>query len=285
MLKLIGFEFFKMSRKPRTYLGAAAFVFFNILILLALKYGGIAGIMADQASGQNFQVVGSPINAAFFAWLILGSPVALTILGVWLPFFTCLVTGEIVAGEYSDGTLRPLLSQPISRMKLLGSKLTACVAYTVLLVIFLGAIAYLLGWIWFGRGALMSTGSFTHPMLTLFPEAEGLQRLLLAYLITSVYALCVGSIALFISVWLNNSIGAIGGAMLLTFVTAIMTQIPYFKTIAPYLFSDYVFLGQKVFLDPVPRSEIYHGLEVLGLYILIFTILSALIFKRKDILA
>jgi ABC-2 type transport system permease protein len=216
---------------------------------------------------------------------VVGSPFAFPILTVWIPFFTSIVSGEIMAGEHSDGTMRALLTRPISRLNLLWAKLVACLLYGILLVFFLGVIAYLFGWIWFGRGGLTATGTILQPMLTWFPEAEGIRRVAMSYLLTTVFSTTVACIALFISVWLNNAVGAIGGTMMLTFMLAILGEIPYFHLIKPYLYTSYVFIGQKVFLDPIPVADLHQGLITLGVYIAVFVALSAVIFRRKDILA
>lgn len=286
MLRLIGIEIFKMSRKPRTYLGFAAFLVIDILLLLGLKYGGIEGIMDKGAARQGVQMVGSPINAVFFAWIVVGFPLlALPVISVWIPFFTSVVSGEIMAGEHADGTMRALLTRPINRLSLLAAKLIACILHTVSLVFFLGIIAYLFGWIWFGRGGLTTTGSIMQPMLTWFPESEGIRRVAMSYLLTTAFSTTIACIALFISVWLNNAVGAIGGTMMLTFMLAILGEIPYFHLIKPYLYTTYVFIGQKAFLDPIPIADIHKALITLGIYIAAFVTLSAVIFKRKDILA
>jgi ABC-2 type transport system permease protein len=285
MLRLIGNEIFKMTRKPRTYLGFAAFLVIDILLLLGLRYGGIEGIIQNGVGGRGIQMVGSPINAVFFAWLVVGSPFSFAIVSVWIPFFSSIVSGEIMAGEHSDGTMRALLTRPINRLSLLWAKLIACMLYCILLVFFLGTVAYLFGWIWFGRGGLSATGTMMQPMLVWYPESEGLHRLVLSYLMTTLFATTVACIALFISVWLNNAVGAIGGTMLLTFMLAILGEIPYFHVVKPYLYTSYVFMGQKMFLDPIPTADIHQGLITLGIYIISFVALSAFIFRRKDILA
>lgn len=285
MLRQIGVEFYKMVRKPRTYLGFAAFLIIDVLVLLGLKYGGIGGIMEHGASMNNMQVSGSPINAVFFAWLLVGSPFAFPISTVWMPFFTCVVSGEIVAGEYSDGTLRALLTRPVSRVSILMAKFIACIVYCLALAFFLGIVAYIMGWIWFGRGGLVALGTMSEPMIVWFQESEGLRRVAMAYLLTTAFAAVITSIALFISVWLNNAIGAIGGTMMLTFLLALVGEIPYFHLVKPYLYTTYVFLGQNVFLDPVPMDKINRGLVTLGIYAAVFVCLSLLIFRRKDVLA
>lgn len=283
MIRQIKFELFKMSRRPRSYTGFAAFLFINFMILLGVKYGGIGGFAENHASSQGM-VVGSPVNGEFLAYLLIGSPIAGTVLTMFLPFFICLVFGEIYAGESAEGTLRMVLSRPIKRSSFLTAKFFASFIYATALVLFMGITAYIIGLAFFGRGGLLAMGTFREPMLVWFGEAQGLARLGLSYGLTCVAMLTVGMIAFFISSWLNNALGAIGGAMMLLFTMLVVGEIPYFKSIHDYLFSTHLFLGQQAFLDPIPWGDIGFGLLCLGAYIAVFFSLSMLIFRRKDIL-
>ena len=61
----------------------------------------------------------------------------------------------------------------------------------------------------------------------------------------------VGMVAFFISVWLNNALGSIGGSMMLLFTMLIIGAIPYFKPIQDYLFTSHLFVGS----EGVPRPD------------------------------
>ena len=107
----------------------------------------------------------------------------------------------------------------------------------------------------------------------------------MAYLLTFVGMATVGMVAFFIAMWLNNSLGAVGGAVMLLFTMLIIGEIGYFKPIKEYLFSSHLLVGGKAFLDPIPWSEIGSALICLGVYIVVLSSASMLIFRRKDILA
>lgn len=285
MLKQIGFELYKMSRRPRTYLGYSAFLLINICTMLGAKYGHMANEFANPAKSTGFGVVGSPVNAEFMSWLVVGSPFASMILVTFMPFFVCLVFGEVVGGEASEGTLRTVLARPIGRTAFLTSKFIACLIYSLSLVLFLGASAYLIGLIFFGRGGLLSTGTIEHPMLTWYSEGAGLARLALGYLLACAGAVTVGMLAFFISNWLHNPLGAVGGAIMLLFTAGIIGLIPYFGPIKPYLFSTHLLVGQWAFADPIPWHEIAFSLKCLGVYVTALFAVSLAIFGRKDVLA
>jgi ABC-2 type transport system permease protein len=285
MLKQIGFELFKISRRPRSYLGHAGFLLINVCIMLGAKYGHLGNEFAGSANQTGFGVVGSPVNAEFMCWLVVGSPLASMILVTFMPFFICLVFGEIVGGEAAEGTLRTVLTRPIRRTSFFASKFIACLIYALSLAVFLGVSAYVIGLIFFGKGGLLSTGTMEHPMLTWYSEGPALARLALSYLLMCIGAVTVGMIAFFISNWLHNALGAVGGAIMLLFTSGIIGAIPYFKPIKPYLFTTHLLIGQQAFWDPIPWREIAFSLECLGVYVGVLFIVSLAIFRRKDVLA
>ena len=53
-----------------------------------------------------------------------------------MPFLSTIIAADIVSGEYSKGTFRLYLSRPISRSKILLSKLIIVYLYTILLMAF-----------------------------------------------------------------------------------------------------------------------------------------------------
>lgn len=284
MLKQIKFELFKMSRRPRTYLGYSAFLLINICIMLGAKFGHLGNEFLNPANRTGFGVVGTPVNAEFMSWLVVGSPFASMILLTFMPFFICLVFGEIFGGEAAEGTLRTVLTRPIRRTSFFAAKFVACLIYAMSLVFFLGISAYLIGLVFFGTGGLLTTGTFEHPTLTWFSPGTGLARLALGYLLMCAGVTAVGMIAFFISNWLHNSLGAVGGAIMLLFTALIIGEIPYFKPIKDYLFSTHLLMGQKAFWDPIPWHEIAFSLKCLSIYVGSMFIVSLAIFRRKDVL-
>lgn len=285
MLRQIGFELFKMSRRPRTYLGYTAFFLINICIMIGAKYGDLGTEFGGQAGRTGFQTSGTPVNAEFMSWLVVGSPIATMLWVFFTPFFVCLVFGEIFGGEVADGTLRTVLTRPIRRSSLITAKFCASVIYALSLQFALGVSAFLIGWVFFGTGGLMATGTMEHPIIAWYPQSEAIWRLVLGYLLMSAGTVTVGMAAFFISSWLNNPLGAIGGSVMLLAALAIVGAIPWFRPIQQYLYSTHLLIGQQAFCDPIPWSDIAYSLKCLGAYTAGFFVLSLLIFKRKDILA
>ena len=287
MIRLTIIELFKMSRRPRSYIGFAALLAINILFMLGMKYGGLDRELAGAAGRVGgLGVIGSPANGEFLAWTVAASPAAISILTMFMPFFVCMIFGEIFAGENAEGTLRTVLARPITRSSLFTAKFAASAIYAACLVFFLGISAYVIGVAAFGRGGLLTVDVMNNTgMIAWFSEGEGFLRLGLCYALTFVGMTCVGTAAFFISVWLGNSMGAIGGAIGLLYVLFIVGEISWFKPIHEYLFSTHFFVGTKAFLDPIPWRDIGSSVICLGAYVVAFLVISALILKRKDILA
>ncbi len=283
MFRLLRFELYKMYNRPRSYVGFFGFLLVSFFTVLGARATGVEGILHNAPMGSEMGLVGTPLNAGFIAWLMIGSPFAIMIITIMLPIFVCLIFGEIHAGENSDGTLRAMLAGPVTRSQVFFSKLVASILYTIVLLLFLGGTAYLLGWGAFGRGGLLVVGSFEDPMMAWYSEREGMWRLLLGYALALAPALTIGSIAYFISIWLGNAIGAMGGAIMLLIVMGIIGAMQFCEAVKPYFFSSYMFIGMRGFYDPIPWRELGLGLGVLGAYTLLSLGASLVILRRKDI--
>ena len=116
-------EAIKALYKKRTYISFALLTFLVPLIILAIGDG--AEYMESRIYGQlkdSFIVFGSLTNGFLSSYLIIA------ILVGQMPFLATIVAAEIVSGEYAKGTFRMYLSRPISRYKVLFSKLIVVIA-------------------------------------------------------------------------------------------------------------------------------------------------------------
>ena len=84
----------------------------------------------------------------------------------------------------------------------------------------------------------------------------------------------------------NNGIGPIIGAMSFIIIGLAIATIPLdiFELVKPYLFTTYFDIWNKVFLEPIPWTEIRHDSMVLFIYMISFISVSFIVFNRKDIL-
>ena len=97
----------------------------------------------------------------------------------------------------------------------------------------------------------------------------------------------VAALAFLFSVFAENSIGPIIGAMSVIVVFTILTtmDIPFFNAMKPFLFTNHM-LNWKGFFDrPVDKKEVLKSALFLLGHIVFFVSLAAYIFRKKDILS
>lgn len=276
MTRLLWIEISKVMRRPRTYLGYLGVLLLLIPYLLAFHYGRPEDFIRHRV-GSDFEVVGSFFNALFLARLIMEPPV----LVFFMPLFVATVAGDLVAGEAAEGTLRALLVRPVSRAKVLAAKFLVAVLHSGALTLFLGAASLGLGALFFGVGDLFVFDQG----LYVFPLGEGLLRLLGAYTAAVAGMVVVASFALLFSVLVDNSIFAIGGAMMLLVVSGILGVLPFFENARPYLFTTHMSLWRHLLADPIPWGEAGRSLAWLAGYGGLCLAAALAIFHRKDILS
>jgi ABC-2 type transport system permease protein len=118
-------ELIKIALKPRSYLGLAAITGLVGIILFALMADGMSMISFVTASfEQTLRFEGKVLNGNLVAFIIL------QMLIVHIPLLVALVTGDLISGEAAMGTLRMLMTKPITRTQLLMSKFLAGGIYT-----------------------------------------------------------------------------------------------------------------------------------------------------------
>src|ERR1044071_6363916 len=121
-------ELLKRFGKKRTYIGFGAFLLAQNAMLLLLQLGPVKRRMEGLLSGNGYlaQEYISALTVALF--MILPQIV------MFMPLYATLVGGDLVAKEAEDGTLRMILSRPISRFQLLFAKGLAGAIFSALLV-------------------------------------------------------------------------------------------------------------------------------------------------------
>src|SRR4051812_7371771 len=109
-------ELWKLFGKKRTYIGFGAFVFVQIVMLLMFRYTRWQSFAERVLSGNGY--LASEYISALTVAVIMVWPQSFLL----MPLYVALVGGDLVAKEAEDGTLRMILSRPISRSRLLGVK-------------------------------------------------------------------------------------------------------------------------------------------------------------------
>lgn len=278
MYTLVSIELSKIFRKWRTYIGFMAIGGMVAVIQLAMYLQGKHFLeRLTQNFEQNFVFVGNLLNGYLISYFILGS------LTIHIPFLIVLVAGDLLAGEATAGTYRMLITRPVSRVKLISAKFLAGLIYANLIVLWLAVVSLGVGILIFGVGELL----VIRDAIIIFAQNDILWRFAAAYLLAGLSMSVVCALGFLFSSLVENAIGPIVTTMTVIIVFTIFSaiNIDFFKTIKPYLFTNYMSAWLLVFDDPIDYHEIIKNCLVLAAHIVGFFSSTLFIFKRKDILS
>ena len=291
MWTLIQIELFKIFKRPRTYIAFAAITGLIGIIQFGLKLDGdsyVDFMMRDITS--SITVEGKILNGYQVCYIVL------QILLVHVPLLIALVAADMISGEANMGTLRIMLTKPISRTRFLLAKFMATVAYTLLLLVWLAILALFLNMIIFGTDDLFLLKS---QYVVLLKKDDIFWRYAWAFAFAALAMTTVASLGFLFSLFAENSIGPIVATMsVIIFFTILSTlNIPVFNSIKPFLFTTHM-IGWKEFFDIKVNDaneaivgsiqnpqKIINSAMVLGLHIIGFVTAAILIFRKKDILS
>jgi len=278
-IKSIYNEVIKIALKPRSYLGIAAITVLVGVILFALKSDGMSIISFVTSSfEQTLSFEGNVLNGNLVAFIIL------QMLIVQIPLLIALVTGDLVSGEAAMGTIRLLLTQPISRTQLLLSKFMAGGIYTLIVIVWLGFMSVIMGKMLFGTGDLMVLNS---DGLVILQEADVNWRYLGGFLVAFLALFTVSSLSICLSCFTDNSIGPIVTTMsiILLFTIIGTLDVHVFDSVRPFLLTTNMASWRSFFEDPLPIQDIKNSILILLIHNILLISISIYVFNKKDITA
>src|SRR5438128_7443984 len=142
-------ELWKLFAKKRTYIGFLMFLLAQNVIILVFRFtNGPQANMIRTLEGNGY------LAQQFISALTVATFMLLPIAYMLLPLYVALVGGDLVAKEAEDGTLRMILSRPVSRLRLLLLKWLAGAIFSLALVTTLGVFGALITRCFFPTGAL-----------------------------------------------------------------------------------------------------------------------------------
>jgi ABC-2 type transport system permease protein len=199
-----------------------------------------------------------------------------------LSLYVALVGGDLVSKEAEDGTLRMILSRPISRVRLLCLKWLAGCIFSCFLVFALGMFGLLFSAIWFPPGG----GLFVlipEEGVSVFDMATGMQHYLMVLGFITVKAIAMMSLAFMFSCFNMKPAAATILALSLVLIDHILMEIPYFHDLKQYFLSHYINSWQFLFLEHVPWWRVGEGLSVTLGFGLTSLIIGIMVFQARDI--
>ncbi|MCB0700973.1 MAG: ABC transporter permease subunit [Chitinophagales bacterium] len=276
---MLRIELYKIFSRPRTYISFAVITAITFIIQLAMYVDGSSFVeFAIQGVGDQFDIQGRVLNGYLITYLILQS------LLVQVPLLIALVAGDVLAGEANMGTLRLLLTKPISRTKVVWVKFVSSLVYALALLLWLAIIGLGASVLIFGTGDLINLKSDAFIMLL---EDDVLWRYGAALAFAALAMATVAALSVFMSAFADNSVGPIIGTMGVIVVLTIFTnlELPLFNLVKPYLFTTHMVAWKGFFDVPVPYEAIAQSAIVLTIYIIGFVVATMVVFNKKDILS
>ena len=279
MWTILRIELFKIYKRPRTYISFVAIAAIILLIQLALFLDGDTYVrFMLQSIESTFNIEGKIMHGYLICYVILQT------LLIHVPLLIALIGGDMIAGEANMGTLRLLISKPVSRTNLLLSKFTATAVYTLLLLIWMAFLSLLLSILVFGTGDLMI---FKSQQIVILKSSDVMWRYFAAFGFAAIAMITVAALSFFLSLFAENSIGPIVTTMSIIIVSTILTtmDLPLFNTIKPFLFTSHMLGWKGFFDDPVNYAAVLKSAGILIMHIIGFVGAAILVFRKKDILS
>src|SRR5437660_4811089 len=268
-------ELWKLFGKKRTYIGFVAFLLAQNAMLLGFKFTRWQSDVERLLAGNGY--LASQYISALTVALVMLFPQILLL----MPLYAALVGGDLVAKEAEDGTLRMILSRPISRFRILFSKWVAGVIFSALLVVVLGGTALLFARIWFPwKGMFVFVPNMVFNVL---PPGEGLKLYLASHAFMTVNASVILGLAFMFSCFNMKPAAATILALSFLFVNLVIESIPFFEQyqewFLPYHFRSWLL----VYAQPVPWERVAGSLLILFAYNLTSFLIGAAAFQARDI--
>ena len=203
-----------------------------------------------------------------------------------LPMLVAVTCAELIGGEIAWGTLAPLLLRPVSRTRIILSKLFVALLYPLMLLLVTLVSGLLIGGLRFGLGSFaggtgLAEGGFTG--VGILEPATALFELVRSYLIAGlVLAPIAGLGVVFGVLFLNTAAAAL--ASVATII--VMDLMEVFTWLKPLLLTEHRKAFYHYVLSPADRLHTYsieQSLILLALYTIGCAVAAVALFERKDL--
>jgi ABC-2 type transport system permease protein len=296
MWSLLQIELYKISKRPRTYIAFAAITAIVLIFQFAFKADGKSymNLMLQSVQDSFDMDKSKAINGYFMCYIILNT------LLIQVPILVALVAGDAISGEANMGTLRLILTKPISRSQIIVVKFAASFIFTIMLLVWMAVTALFLSLFIFGADdMLIFRSKGDESQILQITKDDIMWRYFAAFCYAAVALTVVAALALLLSVFAENSIGPIIATVCIVSVCTVISNIsvPIIdKNVKPFLFNSYLvgwkgffYIGTNADGQPIKGSienwpAIRNSLYILFVHIFLLLGITVAVFNRKDIL-
>jgi len=190
---------------------------------------------------------------------------ALTVaLPVFLPLAIAVVCGDAIAGEANTGTLRYLLTVPVSRTRVLLVKSIGALSYLAAAIVIVAVVGIVAGLTLFGsHGVTLLSGDTVS-------FANGLERALGVAVFVFVDLLGLAALAIFLSTLTEVPIGAMAGTVAFVIAFAVLDSVPQLGSIRGILLTHHWLGFGDLLRSQYSLASLAHQLVVPLAYTAIF---------------
>ena len=246
-----------------------------LLVVLAMvpMFIGIAVDISKPRHGDGPQFLGQITGNGLF--------LVFTALTVSLPFFFPLVVGVIsgdcIAGEANIGTLRYLLTVPVTRGRLLAVKALAVATFSMVAVAVMTLVGLATGFLLFGLHSVTLLSGDTVSL------GSGLLRTLGIAVYVCIALFGLAAIGLFISTLTENAIGAMAATIGVAIFSALLDAVPQLSAIHPILLTDHWLGFGELLRTSISYADLLSWTMLHVAYIVIFLSLAWSRITTKDV--
>jgi ABC-2 type transport system permease protein len=190
-----------------------------------------------------------------------------------------LFAGETVAGEAEWGTLRYLLVRPVSRNRLLATKLAVSGLLALLATLLVSLVALAIGTALFGWHSLQVPGVAT------LSAGQALGRLFLATAYVAWSQAAFVSFAFMLSTMTDKALTAVAGGVGLGVISQILNNISGLNGTSYIYPTHYLNTWQHLFFGAPQTGNLIRGVLLQLPYVVVFLGIAWWWFNRKDVLS
>jgi ABC-2 type transport system permease protein len=260
-------ELRKLVSQKRTYLGL------GLAVVLPLVF--VVFEILHQPHGQRTEsIIASEIKESGLATPVL---MLIFLSAFFLPLIAALVSGDIVAAEDGNGTLKTILTRSVDRVQVFAAKTLAAFSYATVALYLAAAVATAAGVAAWGFNRIITLSD------TVVSAPKGLLLVVAANACYLIPLCTVASIGVMLSTTTRNSAAAVVSTIAVPIVLYIVAAIPGLESIHPYLLTEQFQAWQGLLRTPTDWAPVLHSAWVCTLYAVPALFAAYLVFLRRDV--
>ncbi|TCZ81145.1 ABC transporter permease [Paenibacillus albiflavus] len=213
-------------------------------------------------------------------------------ISLFIPLIVMVIAADIVSSEFGSGTIKLLLTRPVSRWKILMSKLITLIFFVSLIVFSTGLLSYLISGLVFGYGGWdlpVFIGFNTVGTEVDYTYVRAIDQwlfILMEFGLVWFVGFVVAVLSLMFSVLIRSTAAGMGIMLAVLISGTILTNMVSSWESAKYLFMVNLRLTDYLTgaMPPIQGMTLGFSLLVLSIWTLASLVISFTVFTRKDVL-